>query len=141
MKSTAAYYQALFAEVEANIGTLSHKTATGIVGFSGGGPVSMIQVASEHAYITCELSQYPEQVASSEGDQYELLCRMPLAESQVQALLTALGSLSMKVKLGHGHTVDVSGIDAAPGLSIVSLRHFSSVVIEGERCGVYEVVP
>jgi hypothetical protein len=139
MNTTAAYYLSLFAPLVAEVGALGEVTATGIVGFSAGGPVSIVQ-AGEHGYVTCELSLYPEQVLSTEGEHYELLCRLPLSESQAQALLTGLGNLSMQSKLGHGHTVDVSALNAAPGLSVIALRHFSSTPLEGKRRGVYEVV-
>jgi len=138
MNTTAAYYQALFAELKAKVGALGESTATGIVGFSAGGPVSIVQ-AGERGYVTCELSLCPEQVPSVEGENYELLCRLSLTERQAQTLLTGLGNLSMEATLGHGHTVDVTALNAAPGLSIVSLRHFSSTVVEGKRCGIYEV--
>src|SRR5262245_5752765 len=137
MNTTTAYYQSLFAPLVAEVGVLGEVTATGIVGFSAGGPVSIVQAGV--GYVTCELSLYPEQVLSAEGEHYELLCRLALSESQAQALLTGLGNLSMETKLGNGHTVDVTALNAAPGLSVVALRHFSSVLVEGKRCGVYEV--
>ncbi len=136
--NTTTHYQSLFAPLEVELGPLGKTAATGIVGFSAGGPVSIVQ-AGEHGYVTCELSVYQEQVRSTEGENYELFCRMPLTESQAQTLLTGLGSLSMEVELGHAHTVDVAALNAAPGLSVVALRHFSSVVNEGRRFGVYEV--
>src|SRR5262245_23266402 len=119
------YYRTLFAQVEESIGSLSRVTDTAVIGFSAGGPVSMIQVVGKHAFVTCELSLYEEQVASAEGESYELLCRLPLTKRQVQGLLTAVGAMSMEAQLGHGHTIDISAIDSAPGLSVIALQHFS----------------
>jgi hypothetical protein len=135
----SAYYDALFRDLVERLGTLSPITMTAIAGFGVGGPVSMIQVREQHAFVTCELSRYPEQVPSSEGERYELLCRMPLSEDQIQALLTAVGALSMEAELGDGHTVDISAIGVAPSLNVVQLSHFSSSVIDGAPCGIYEV--
>lgn len=139
MNTTAAYYELLFAPLVSEVGSLGEATATGIVGFSAGGPVSMVR-AGQQGYVTCELSLYPEQVLSAEGDHYELWCRLALSESQAQALLTGLGHLSMEARLGHGHTIDVTALNAAPGLSVMTLRQYASVLVEGKRCSIYEVI-
>ncbi|MCZ8252146.1 MAG: hypothetical protein O9318_06730 [Hylemonella sp.] len=138
MNTAAAYYESLFAPLVAEVGPLGEATATGVVGFSAGGPVSMVQ-AGVRGYMTCELSLYPEQRLSAEGDHYELLCRLALSASQAQALLTGLGRLSMEATLGHGHTIDVTALKAAPGLSVITLRHYASVLVEEKRCSIYEV--
>ncbi|MEZ5313479.1 MAG: suppressor of fused domain protein [Thermoanaerobaculia bacterium] len=119
---------------------MSPKTHTAIVGIGAGGPVSMIQVEGQQAFVTCELSIYPEQVPSSEGERFELLCRLPLAEDQVQDLLTGLGALSMEAELGDGHTIDVSAFEIRPSRTVVRLSHFSSAVVNGEKFGIYEVM-
>jgi hypothetical protein len=139
MKSTAAHYEALYADLHHEFGVLDAETITGIIGFSAGGPVSMVQVPGKRAYVTCELSLYPEQVPSSEGERYELFCRLPVTESQAQALLTALGNLSQNARLGHGHTVDVSAAGEAGGVQVVTLRHYSSSMIADVAYGIYEV--
>lgn len=140
MTDTAAHYATLYAQLQREVGALGDETSTGIIGFSGGGPVSMVRVAGRPIYVTCELSLYPEQVPSSEGERYELLCRLPLTESQAQDLLTALGDLSMQAELGHGHTVDVSGLGAGAGLDRIALQHYSSCQVGGAAFGIYEVV-
>lgn len=140
MSSARAHYETLFAAVIARLGALSPRTWTAVIGFSAGGPVSMVQVEGQHAFVTCELSMYPEQIPSAEGERYELLCRMPLAERQIQDLLTGLGALSMEAELGDGHSIDVSALEVEPSLSVVRLSHFSSAVVSGERCGIYEVI-
>jgi hypothetical protein len=116
MNATAAHYEALYVDLQGEVGELSRETSTGIVGFGAGGPVSIRSVLGHSIYVTCELSLYPEQVRSSEGERYELFCRLPISESQAQSLLTALGNLSMEAKLGHGHTIDVSAVTEIPGV-------------------------
>ena len=74
----AAHYEALYEQLQREVGALSNETASGIVGFSAGGPVSMVSVPGKAIYVTCELSLYPEQLPSSEGERYELLCRLPV---------------------------------------------------------------
>lgn len=140
MNTTAAHYAALYADLQREVGALGEETSTGIIGFSGGGPVSIVRVPGKAIYVTCELSLYPEQVPSSEGERYELLCRLPATESQAQSLFTALGDLSMQAELGHGHTIDVSGVSGVPGLSLVALKHYSSSRIRGAAYGIYEIV-
>lgn len=140
MGSPRAHYEALFAPVIARLGALSPSTLTAVVGFSAGGPVSIVQVEGQQAFVTCELSMYPEQIPSAEGERYELLCRMPLSDRQIQDLLTGLGALSMEARLGDGHTIDVSAFEVEPSLAVVKLSHFSSAVVNGERCGIYEVI-
>ena len=141
MGSARAHYEALFAADVARLGVLTPSTSTAVIGFRAGGPVSMVQVEGQHVFVTCELSLYPEQIPSSEGERYELLCRMPLSDRQTQDLLTGLGALSMEAELGDGHTVDVSAFEVEPSLTVVRLSHFSSAVVDGERYGIYEVTP
>ena len=140
MNAIASHYAALYADLEREVGPLGNETSTGIVGFSAGGPVSVVSVPGQAVYVTCELSLYQEQVPSSEGERYELLCRLPVTESEAQSLLTALGNLSMEAELGHGHTIDVSGVSGLAGLSVVTLRHYSSMKTGKGAYGIYEVV-
>ena len=140
MTTASEHYRLLFSNLESDLGEVSLETLTAIVGFSAGGPVSIKRVGSKHAFVTCELSLYPEQKPSSEGENFELLSRIPVTEAQLHTLLTALGNLSMEATLGHRHTVDVSGVSDAGGTSLVWLRHYSSAIIDGKPYGVYEVV-
>lgn len=73
-------------------------------------------------------------------ERFELLCRLALAEEQIQDLLTGLGALFMEVELGDGQTNDVSAFEIEPSLTVVKLRRFSSAVVDGERYGSHEVV-
>ena len=140
MNTTATHYAALYADLQREVGVLGDETATGIIGFGAGGPVSMVMIPGKPIYVTCELSLYPEQVPSNEGERYELLCRLPVTESQAQSLLTALGNLSMNAELGHGHTIDVSAISGESGLSLVTLKHYSTSKIGNAAYCIYEVV-
>jgi len=139
MTTTAEHYQLLFAPVEAEVGPLGEDTFIGIVGFGGGGPVSVCQARHTSVVVTCELSLYPEQIVSADGLKYELLTRLPVSVAEAQTLLTALGNLSMKATLGDGHTIDVSGV-LDNGLHTVRLRHYSSTAVGKTQCGIYEVI-
>lgn len=141
MSRYQAHYDALFAAVEAEHGKLDEETLTSIIGFDGGGPVSLSRIANRKLYVTCELSVYPEQVESIEGFNYELLLRDWLDEAAAQALLTELGDLSMRAQLGDGHTIDVSGIVPAGFPGIVRLQEYCRAFIGGRSYGVYEVSP
>src|SRR5258706_5297153 len=123
--NTTAHYEALYKELQCEIGVLSDEALTGIVGFSAGGPVSVSRAPGEQIFVTCELSLYSEQVLSVEGERYELLCRLPIDDDETHSLLTALGNLSMQAQLGHGHTVDVSGVSGVSKFPVVSLNHYS----------------
>ena len=135
-----AHYDQLFRELEAEHGKLDEITLTSIIGFDAGGPVSLSCIASRDLYVTCELSVYPGQMASTEGFNFELLVRGWLNESESRELLTALGDLSMRTTLGDGHTVNVSGVmpEGHPGL--VRLREYSRASVGGRAYGIYEVV-
>ena len=133
------HFELLFEKLEASVGSLGDQTSTGIVGFSAGGPVSVLSVPGESVYVTCELSLYEDQIQSSQGMRYELLSRIPIGEEETHALLTALGNLSMEAKLGHGHTIDVKGLSGVPSLELVSLQQFSSTTIDDQHYGIYEV--
>ena len=139
MSAASQHYSALFEALEADIGPLEGKTSTGIVGFSAGGPVSIRRIAGSKGFVSCELSLYDEQIPSAEHENFEMFTRESLTEAQTRALFTALGNLPMDVKLGHGHTVDVTGVSGVGALTVVRLSHYSSGVIDGRRFGVYEV--
>jgi hypothetical protein len=134
------FYQTLFRKVVRDFGAFDVNTRTAIIGFGGGGPVSFLKVAEKPIYVTCELSQYSEQVRSVEGLKFELLAKMRLAEDEIRSLFTGLGNLSMQARLGDGHTIDVSTLSGVESLGIVTLRLFSTSRFRLRRYGVYEVV-
>jgi hypothetical protein len=134
------FYRALYRDVEREFGPFEGETRTAIIGFSAGGPVSYQKVLGKPVYATCELSQYSEQVRSTDGLKFELLARMRVDEDQIQSLFTGLGNLSQQARLGDGHTIDVSGLSGVSGLGVVSLKLYSTSRIGLRRYGVYEVV-
>ena len=135
-----SFYQSLFRKVVRDCGALDANTRTAIIGFSGGGPVSFVKVAEKPIFVTCELSQYSEQVRSVEGLKFELLARMRVTEDETRSLFTGLGNLSMQARLGDGHTIDVSSLSGVESLGIVTLRIFSTSRFRLRRYGIYEVV-
>jgi hypothetical protein len=134
------FYQALFRKLNREFGAFEADTRTAVIGFSAGGPVSFCKVAGKSIFATCELSQYPEQVRSVEGLQYEFFTRIRLAESEIYSLFTGLGALSMQARLGDGHTIDVSVLDGTPDLKVIQLKLYSRSRLRLGRYGVYEVV-
>ncbi len=141
MTSVTKHYNALFAEVVTTFGALRSETMSAVIGFGAGGPVSVAVVDNKPVYVTCELSLYPEQMPSAEGERFELLFESPLNQSDIQNLLTALGRLSFNVQLGDCHTIDISGISPPEGPKLVSLRHFSSISTPTENFGIYQIIP
>ena len=137
--SSQAHYAFLFAGLERDFGPVSDNTMTGIIGFSGGGPVSMCRVGSGNVFVTCELSLTPEQKRSAQGLKFELMSRLPLSEADTQNFLTSVGSLSLDAKLGDRHTVDVSAVSPTLEIQKIRLRLHLDCEIGGERYGVYEV--
>jgi hypothetical protein len=134
------HFDALFRALEIEHGKLDASTLGSIIGFDAGGPVSLSSIASRKLFVTCELSLYPEQLASAEGFNYELLVDGWLGESLARELLTTLGDLSMRATLGHGHTIDVSGAMPADSPGVVRLLEYSRTSIGARSFGVYEVV-
>jgi len=115
-------------------------TLTSIIGFDAGGPVSLSCIADRDLYVTCELSLHLGQMASSEGFKFELLVRGWLSEPLSRELLTVLGDLSLNATLGHGHTIDVSGVMPEEYSGVVRLLEYSRASIGGRAYGIYEVV-
>ena len=140
MRDYQAHFDELFRALEIENGKLDELTLGSIIGFDAGGPVSLSSIANRKLFVTCELSLYPEQLASAEGFNYELLVRGWLSESLSRELLTALGGISMRAKLGHGHTIDVSGVMPADAPDVVRLLEYSRTSIGARKFGVYEVV-
>ena len=132
------FYTDLFSQVVNEYGELDPETLTAIVGFSGGGPVSLNKITSKNLFITCELALYPDQKLSTEKLRYELMAtEFPDAE-WCQSVFTALGNLSFNAALGDKHTIDISGISES-GPKLIKLSLFSKSVINGENYGVYKV--
>jgi hypothetical protein len=137
--SAQAHYNSLFASAAREFGAASDMTLTGIIGFSGGGPVSICRLGTGAVYVTCELSLTPDQKESSEGMKFEFLSRLPLSEHDTQNFLTGLGALSLDEELGDMHTIDVSAVSPAPNIRLIRLQLHSSCSINGAQYGIYEV--
>jgi hypothetical protein len=135
------HYEALFRDLQRKHGRLDDETVTSIVGFNGGGPVSLSKLEKKSIYVTCELSLYPGQRVSEEGLKFELLSLGAFDLLTCRALFTTIGNLSMQEKLGHDHTIDVRDVLQSGEPSRVRLQLFSECEIGGERFGVYQVVP
>lgn len=135
-------YSNLFAEAVKQHGKLDEETLNSIVGFSGGGPVSLSKIEEKNLFVTCELAAYEEQVKSSEGLKYELLSRGNRSAEWCHAVFTSLGAMSMDTELGDGHSIDISAISPEEEYaSRVELKLFSRSSYEGVDYGVYEVIP
>jgi hypothetical protein len=135
------HYDALFRDLQRKHGRLDEETVTSIVGFNGGGPVSLSKLEKKKIYVTCELSLYPEQRVSEEGLRFELLALGSFDLLVCRVLFTAMGNLSLHETLGHDHTIDVRGVLQSGGPSQVRLQLFSECEIGSGRFGVYQVVP
>ena len=135
------HYAILYSDLIEQHGAINEETISSIIGFSGGGPVSICQIAQKDIFVTCELSLYPGQICSTEGFRFELLSLGGIGEDVCIAIFTAIGSLSMDAELGDRHTVDVSGIEGSNGIKTVGLKKFSMDRIGDEIFGIYEVVP
>ena len=83
------HYKSLFANLEKEHGQLDEETLTSIIGFSGGGPVSLCTKQEKSVFVSCELSAYQEQKLSSEGLRYEFLSFSGLCETEARSLFTA----------------------------------------------------
>lgn len=140
MKNTTAHYARLFDRLARENGEIHNDAITGIVGFSGGGTVSMCQVGEERGYVTVELSLCAQQKVSAEGIRFELLSRSGLSTETTHSMLTAIGNLSMSAMLGNGHTIDLTQVVQSSDVRQVRLQLYSKVGLLWSKFGVYEVV-
>ena len=137
-----AHYDRLFSEIERRYGSFDDETLTGLIGFTGGGPVSLAKNDKHDLYVTVELSLNSDQTKSSDGLKFELLSVGDFDADTCQKLFTALGTLSLSAKLGHGHIIDVSGVLGEQGPSQVRLELFCKERMGLLRkYGVYRVRP
>lgn len=134
----ADFYDALFESVARRCGPLGSETHTGMVGFSAGGPISVVPVGDGRGFVTCELAVLEDQVASTDGLGYEFLVWDEGDLDDWWDVLTALGDMSLEVRFGDRHTIDVSQVVDEPGAS-VSLELFSQTSFGGGEFGVYRV--
>jgi hypothetical protein len=140
MTHAEKHFAGLFNRLTRECGKVDDTALTGIIGFTGGGPVSMCKVGDDATYVTVELSLNPRQQASAEGLHFELLCRGDLSVDTAHTLLTAVGGLSMNAVLGDGHTIDMSAAMDGSEVRMVRLALYSKVGIFRPKYGVYEVI-
>lgn len=137
-----SFYRQLFEDIVTKFGALDDDTITSLIGLAAGGPVSLCTRESSNLYVTCELAVSPDQRESAEGLKFELLALEAGDEDWCRKVFTALGSLSTEVELGDGHTVDISDVlDGEEAGGVVQLKLFSRALIDGDRYGVYQVLP
>ena len=135
------FYKVLFGPLVEKFGEIDDETITSLIGFSGGGPVSLSSIREQNLYVSCELSCYPEQNLSSEGIRYEFFSKSGFSEDWCQAIFTALGGLSFQSELGDGHTIVTTGlIDGKEAVDEIQLKLFSKTEIDGGAYGLYEVL-
>jgi hypothetical protein len=135
------FYKVLFEPLVEKFGEIDDETITSVIGFSGGGPVSLSSIRERNLYVSCELSCYPEQNLSSEGIRYEFFSQSEFSEDWCHAIFTALGGLSFQSELGDGHRIVTTGlIDGGEAVDEIQLKLFSKSEIDGSSYGLYEVL-
>ena len=97
MTRTEQHFESLFNRVSRELGKVDDTASTGIIGFTGGGPVSMCKVGDGAAYVTVELSLNPGQLASAEGLRFELLYRGDLSVKMVKHRILFRRCRGMKI--------------------------------------------
>jgi hypothetical protein len=138
------FYADLFAPLEAEIGPIDPDTIFAIMGFDGGGPLNFSTIGAGSGepyvtYISCELAVRAEQVPSDTG-RYELLCSCD-DEEWVRSILTKLGQLSLEVKFGHWHTIDIGPVVAADApIQGVLFETQCTSMVDGEIYAVFRVI-
>ncbi|WP_139181980.1 hypothetical protein [Pseudomonas flexibilis] len=134
------FYADLFSGIVNEYGELDPETLTAIIGFSGGGPVSLNKISRKNLFVTCELALYPEQKRSTEQLRYEFMATDFSDVGWCQSVFTALGNLSFNAVLGDKHTIDITGVSES-GPRLIRLSLFSRCSIDGGQYGIYKVSP
>jgi hypothetical protein len=139
-----AFYGQLFKPVEKEFGKLDGKTLTSIIGFSGGGPVSLSTVGVARGerfitYVSCELACYRGQKASSAGP-YEVLITCN-DQRWARLATSAVGEMSFEAKLDHEHSLDLGPrLEKGAGLQGVIFERFSSSKYLGMKYGIFRII-
>ncbi len=138
------FYSKLFAPLEVQIGPIDPMTIFAIMGFDGGGPLNFSTIGARAkgplvTYVSCELAVRKEQKQSEFG-RFELICSCD-NEEWVRRVLSDIGRMSLEVKLGHGHSVDIGpNVDSSAPLQGVLLLKQSKTTIDGKKFGVLRVI-
>jgi len=138
-----AFYRALFEPVLAALGPFDPLTLTSVIGFSAGGPVSLMTIGRGGGrpvtYVTCELACYADQRPSSVGP-FEVLISSS-EETWARTAASCIGLLSLEAEVDHLHTIDLaSRVDPSENLQGVILERFSSSQIAGTRYGILRAI-
>lgn len=134
----AEFYKSLLQDITKKYGDFDAETLTGVIGFTGGGPVSLFTNANKNICVTCELALNENQIISKEGLNYEFISIDFQDLDWCQSVFTALGDYSLENALGDGHTIDIAGLEEA-GPSIIRLTLIYQTVLENKQYGVYMV--
>jgi hypothetical protein len=106
------FYAQLFQPIEERIGRIDDKTLMAIIGFDGGGPVSLCTVGQGLeqfvTYVTCELCVRKAQKPAGCG-RYELMMTCD-DQDWARKILSNIGHMSIEAAFDHGHTVDIGQI-------------------------------
>ena len=133
------FYKQLFQPIEERIGHVDEASTTGIIGFDGGGPITLCTVGYGRerfaTYITCELSVRDEQQPAEFG-RYEAMITCD-DERWARKLLTKIGEMSLESVFEHGHTMDISQI-VEPDCPLRGLvaEEFARVKVDGRGYGI-----
>ncbi len=133
------FYQQLFRPIEERIGRVDEATIMALIGFDGGGPVSVCTVGRGRepfvTYVTCELSVRKEQQPAEFG-RYEVMMTCD-DERWAHRILTKLGQMSLESVFGQGHTIDIFPVVEAdcPIQGLVA-EEFARVTIDGQPYGI-----
>lgn len=133
------FYKQLFQPIEDRIGRIDEAGITAIIGFDGGGPVSLSTVGRGReqfvTYVTCELSPREEQRPAAFG-RYEVMMTCD-NERWAHKILTKLGEMSMRGVFGHGHTIDISPVvEAHCPIQGLIAEEFARVTIDDQPYGI-----
>ena len=133
------FYKQLFQPIEDRIGRVDEAGIMAIMGFDGGGPVSLSTVGRGReqfvTYVTCELSVREEQRPAAFG-RYEV---MMTCDNQQWAhkILTKLGEMSMQSVFEHGHTIDISPVvESDCPIQGLVVEEFARVRIDDKPYGI-----
>lgn len=135
------FYKQLFRPIEERIGNVDDASIMAVVGFDGGGPVTLCTVGHGRerfvTYVTCELAVREEQKPAECG-RYEAMMTCD-DEAWARDILTKIGRMSLDTAFEHGHTVDVGQVvpDGFPLQGLV-VEEFARVIVEGREFGILQ---
>jgi hypothetical protein len=133
------FYKQLFQPIEERIGHVDEASIMAIIGFDGGGPVTLCTVGRDRerfvTYVTCELSVREAQRPAEFGC-YEVMMTCD-DRRWAHKILTKVGQMSLESVFGQGHTIDISPVVGAdcPVQGLV-VEEFARVTVDGQPYGI-----